>query len=87
MAQFRRIPILVEAMTAGQIRDLSYRERPAWVQNAMQSGRLVLKTTEIIVRSPALDFSAKREDWVVQDASGELSGWRPALFAKTFQPA
>lgn len=87
MAQFRRIPVLVEAMTAGQIRDLSHRERPAWVQAALQSGRLVLKTTELLVRSPAQDFSARRVDWIVQDADGELSAWRPAAFANNFQPA
>jgi hypothetical protein len=85
--RYRRRPVDVVAITASEIRHASHRDRPRWVQEAITTQRIVLRSAAMTVRTTAGDVTVRPDHWIVREPTGELSVCRPEAFAAAYEPA
>ncbi len=84
--KFRLISRTVEAMQISALYGMPRSDRPLWVEELMEKGRLYLgpdwarfKTLE------GTDLYADRSEWIVRDHLGSVTFMKASIFAKTYE--
>jgi hypothetical protein len=88
MAKFRKKPIEVDAwLTTDLINwaSKSWKELPAQIVAAYETGDLVFGADGIHIRTPEGIMKAERNDVVICGIAGELYPCKPDIFSQTYE--
>jgi hypothetical protein len=82
MAQYRRKPTLVDAFRLGTLKTA-----PSWWLEAIDSGVVETRTSGARIKTRDGIMQAVAGDWITRDAAGEITRWKPDIFAADFEAA
>ena len=87
MAQFRKKPVVIEAVTwNGEYG--SPGEWPPWFNQSLYGGPLtILDNGKLQVRTRELTMIGDIGDKIIKGIDGEIYPWKPDIFAATYEPA
>lgn len=90
MSQFRKKPVVIEAVTvlalihAKDSNDFS--KIPAWAVEANKEGTLEIYALSAEVFTLEGDMHAGLHDWIIRGVKGELYPCKPDIFEATYEP-
>jgi hypothetical protein len=90
-AQFRKKPVVIEAVQIDKRMDLT---SPPWWAEAVQQNRVILRGMGKFTRDlPMVEISTLegimtgvQGDWIIRGVQGELYPCKPDIFAATYEP-
>jgi hypothetical protein len=88
MAQFRKIPVVIEAFR--WTGDVHQDEDPIGAVEAIKSGAITFTdvgTPEVALHISTLEgtMRADQGDWIIQGIAGEIYPCKPAVFSRTYE--
>lgn len=88
MAEFRKKPVVIEAIKCSEVQKNIYKEPanlPQWIIDAYDSVVLVVFPSGVVIKTPEGDMSASTNDWIIRGVNGELYPCKPDIFEKTYE--
>lgn len=86
--KFRKKPVVIEATPVEFILATSKLDKallPDWIQEAVREQDLRIYQEVVVVRTINGNSRGEAEDWLLQDASGQLCICKPDIFLKTYE--
>lgn len=87
MAQFRKKPVVIEAVQHFADRGQHANEWPAWLIQAINSGSIFARGNQTVIKTLEGEHIASDGDWIIRGVKGELYPCKPDIFAATYEPA
>lgn len=78
MAQYRKMPVVIEAWQNCLGNDV-----PDWVMDAI----VITDDGALLIRTLEGDMKASLNDWIIQGVKGEVYPCKPDIFAATYEPS
>ena len=90
MAQYRKKPVVVEAVTISEFRDAfiasQWQGIPSWVKEASDSGQVRLSQGGVVIKTLEGTMRGEPDDWIIRGVQGEIYPCKPDIFAATYDP-
>lgn len=88
MAQYRKMPIVIEAFRWTGDRDQT--EDPVWIVDAIKRGEVYFQggaAPYLTIETLEGKMRAVPGDWIIRGVKGEIYPCKPDIFAATYEPA
>jgi hypothetical protein len=88
MPQFRKKPVVIEAVLAGDVIASPADEWagfPEWLQDAYDAGVISFKPGQVTIRTLEGEMTGGSEDWIIRGVKGELYPCRADIFEATYE--
>lgn len=85
--QFRKKPVVIEAVQYQGGGNFADPMLPAWLWEAFENGALVNRNGRLIVVTLEGEHLASPGDWIIRGVKGELYPCKPGIFAATYESA
>lgn len=89
MPKFRKKPIVVEAVLAGDVLDdisNKLRASPRWIVDAFEHMTIGFAMDAVLINTLEGQMRASRTDWIICGVKGELYACRNDIFKQTYEP-
>lgn len=85
MAQYRKKPVVIEAVQHFSDRGQHTNEWPKWLIDAINDGVLFARGNETFVRTLEGEHLASDGDYIIKGVKGELYPCKPDIFELTYE--
>lgn len=86
-AQFRKKPVVIEAVQYQGGGNFADPLLPSWIWEALESGVVFNRQGDLIIKTLEGEHLASPGDWIIRGVKGELYPCKPDIFAATYEPA
>lgn len=84
MNQFRKKPVVIEAVQYEGGGNFANREVPNWIWQALERGTVFNKGGEMVIKTLEGEHIASPGDWIIRGVKGELYPCKPDIFEATY---
>ena len=85
--KFRKKPVVIEAVQYKGAGNFADPNLPEWIWAALESGVLLNRQGDLVIKTLEGDLLVSPEDWVIQGVKGELYPCKPDIFGATYESA
>jgi hypothetical protein len=88
MAQFRKKPVVIEAIKVSSVlgaHNQQWNALPQWYRDAFERNEVRTNDQFATIRTLEGDMTAESTDWIIRGVKGELYPCKPDIFAATYE--
>ena len=86
MSQFRKKPVVIEAVQYEKDGSLALHHAPVWLWEALESGVAFNRDGRLMLKTLEGEHVVSDGDWIIRGVKGELYPCKPDIFAATYEP-
>lgn len=89
MAKFRKKPVVIEAVRAGELLHAAakdWKALPTWIQEAYEKGEIMFLPGTIAITTLEGRMTCEADSWVIRGIKGEIYPCHPDIFEGTYEP-
>jgi hypothetical protein len=85
--QFRKRPVVIEAVQFTEQETAHWQNAPEWLSGAVEDGKIYTEGGKLCIVTLEGVMTANLGDWIIKGVKGELYPCKPDIFAATYEPA